>query len=249
MLRYFVCIGILVLILGGCSGQRINDLEKRTNSAISDIRGIQAEHTVAINSIRSELRAIQGKLEELDHVSRGKTQELEKSLAELGSRIPPPQGVPEDLLSRDDEKIARLSGPAADIFKQALRQLRTGDIEGARSSLIRFVEQNPGTAFTDNALFWLGICYTKLGEYDRAIVSFSDVFQSYPAEDMVAPALYFLAETFEKTGSKNDARMTYQKLVDEYPNSPYVLKARGKLIDSSSTKKSSLPSSSPSKKR
>jgi tetratricopeptide (TPR) repeat protein len=41
--------------------------------------------------------------------------------------------------------------------------------------------------------------------------------------------LFTLAETYEKAGASADARATYQRLVNDYPNSPYRADARQKL--------------------
>jgi tetratricopeptide (TPR) repeat protein len=41
--------------------------------------------------------------------------------------------------------------------------------------------------------------------------------------------LFALAETYEKAGSTTDARATYQRLVNDYPNSPYRNDARQKI--------------------
>jgi len=41
--------------------------------------------------------------------------------------------------------------------------------------------------------------------------------------------LFALAETYEKAGSSTDARATYQRLVNDYPNSPYRNDAREKI--------------------
>jgi tetratricopeptide (TPR) repeat protein len=41
--------------------------------------------------------------------------------------------------------------------------------------------------------------------------------------------LFALAETYEKAGSSVDARATYQRLVTDYPNSPYRTDARQKI--------------------
>jgi tetratricopeptide (TPR) repeat protein len=41
--------------------------------------------------------------------------------------------------------------------------------------------------------------------------------------------LFALAETYEKAGSSADARATYQRLVTDYPNSPYRTDARQKI--------------------
>lgn len=217
------------VFFAACAGARIDSVERQMKSDLDDLRSIQAEHTADLNTIRQELREVSGKVEELQYVAMGRTKELERTLNRLGSRVPPPPGVPEKLLNSDEEQIASLTGPAADTYKRGLNQLRAGDFEGGRETFSRFVQDNPGTAFTDNALFWLGICYGKLGQYDRAVVAFSDVFQSYPAENMVPASLYHLSETFVKMGSIQDAKLTLQKLIDEHPKSSFNRKARNRL--------------------
>ncbi len=219
-----------VLLLGSaCSGGRITALEESTKRDFRDVRSLQAETTASLNVIRQELRQMQGQIEELQHSSQGKAQQLEQSLRQLGSRVPPPEGVPAQLLTTDEEKIARITGASADEFKDALASLRAGDFAAANNLFSKFAAENPGTAFTDNALFWSGICNIKMGRYDQAVVSFSDVYQSYPAEDMVTPALFHLSVAFEKLGSKQDAIDTLQKLIDDHPSSALASKARTRI--------------------
>ncbi len=217
-----------------CSDGRITQLEETTRklkTEIADIRALQAEQTTSLRQIGSEMRSLTGRVEEVQHVSTGKTQELEQTITKLKSRVPPPAGVPEDLLNADDERIAANSGPAAEQYKLALQQIRTGDLESANQTLTSFITSNPGTAFTDNALFWLGITYQKLGKYDQAVGAFSDVFGKYPAEDFVPPSLFYLADTFVKTGAKQDAVLTLQKLLDEHPSSIVTPRAKALLSE------------------
>jgi len=44
--------------------------------------------------------------------------------------------------------------------------------------------------------------------------------------------MFALAEIYEKSGAPADARATSQRLVSDYPNSPYRADARQKLPDS-----------------
>jgi tol-pal system protein YbgF len=232
--KSFLKIPLSFFVFSGCVSSQIEALRNELKSEVSELRGIQAEHTASISEVKSELRTITGKVEEVQYVSQGKTQQLEQTIKQLGSRVPPPQGVPVDLLNEDEERISPMSGEPASLYKDALIKLRSGDFVGASDGFKSFAEGSPDTTFTDNALFWLGICYSKLGQNDRAIVSFSDVFQTFPAEDMVAPALFYLAESFQKMGSANDAKLTLQKLVDEFPRSEYAVLARAKLPKPSS---------------
>ena len=223
-------VGLLTAsVLSGCAGAQIDALRKDLQSEITELRGIQAEHTASLNELRSELRSITGKVEEVQYVSQGKTQELEKTIKQLGSRVPPPAGVPAELLDADDAKISGINGAAADAFRSALTSLRAGDFNSARDGFKSFADSNPGTAFTDNALFWLGITYLRMSENDQAVVAFSDVYRSYPAEDMVPPSLYYLGDTLAKLGQTNDAQLTFEKLAEQFPRSEFAAMARSRL--------------------
>ncbi|MCC6932589.1 MAG: tetratricopeptide repeat protein [Deltaproteobacteria bacterium] len=215
----------------GC-GPSVRDLEKgqrETQGDIGDIRSLQAEQTAAIAQLQSDIRAINGRIDEIAYLAKGRTEQLEEKLSQVSSRVPPPPGVPEDLLNEDEEAIARISSGAAEQFKTGLRQLRTGDFEGAKSSFSSFKDKNPGTAFTDNALFWIGVSNDSLGQHDRAVVAYSEVFQKYPGEDRVAVALFRLGDSFLKLGSREDAALSYQMIVDDYPKSVYAKLAQEKL--------------------
>lgn len=220
--------------LYGCSDARVNQIEqqvKQLRTDLMDLRTLQAQHSSDLSQMRTEIRQLSGRMEEVQHVSVGKTRELEETLTQLKSRVPPPAGVPEDLLAQDEERIAAVTGAAADSYRAALNMIRTGDFAGAANGFTVFTQQNPNTAFTDNGLFWLGLANEKLGRYDQAVVAYSEVFQRYSAEDMVAPALYYLAECFVKMGSRNEAVLTLQKLVDEHGRAPYGVKGRQRLAE------------------
>lgn len=190
------------------------------------MRGIQAEHTAQLSEIRAELRTLRGKVEEMQYVSQGKAQELERTIQQLGARVPPPAGVPVDLLNSDEDKIAPIQGEAADLYRGALARLRAGDFQTAKQQFSDFAAANPGTAFTDNALFWSGIASNKLGQRDQAIVAFSDVLRTYPAEDMVAASMFYLGRVFAASDARDDAVLTFQRLIDEHPRSEFAAQAR-----------------------
>ncbi len=217
----------------GC-GAGIQQLRDDTNKSLADMRSVQAQHAASIEGLKEDVRRLTGQLEESRHIAIGKTQELEQKLSAFGSRVPPPEGIPTDILELDENLIAPLTGAAADQFRAALQETRAGDLGRALADFKAFSEQNPGTAFSDNALLWSGIISSKLGQNDQAIVYLSDVFQKYPAEDRVAPALYYLGDVFSKAGQNAEAEATFQKLVDEQPRSPYAQKARERISGSGS---------------
>ncbi len=227
-----ILLGALCL-LSACSA----GLEQRMDRELREMRSIQAEQTAAITEMRHDIRELTGRLDEIQHQTKGRTTALESAIEQLGSRVPPPTGVPAKLLALDEQRIAPIQGGAADTYREALRNLRTGEFEQAHGAFTAFANQNPGTAFTDNAFFWSGICSMKLNRYERAIGEFSDVFEKYPAEDMVAPALYHMADALFHLGLGNDGVLTLQKLIDDHSDSEYAKRARERLKDASSSKK------------
>jgi TolA-binding protein len=222
-----------LLILSACSA----GLEKRMDRDFREIRSIQAEQTAAITEMRHEIRELTGRLDEIQHQTKGRTTQLESAIQQLGTRVPPPSGVPAKLLALDEQRITPIKGAAADMYRDALRLLRNGEFEQAHASFTEFAKRNPGTAFTDNAFFWSGISSMKLDRYERAIGEFSDVYEKYPAEDMVAPALYYMADALFHLGLGNDGVLTLQKLLDDHPDSEYAKKAKERLGDQSTKKR------------
>jgi len=222
-----VTFSLLLLFLAiGCSGGKIEKLETDTKRDVNDIRSLQAQLNASLSELRAELRELRGKVEELEYTSVGKTRELERTLRQFGSRVPPPEGVPADLLNRDEERIVKNSGPAAELYRRGLTSVRAGDFQGAVQTMRQFVEQNPDTAFSDNALFWMGVSLEKMGRYGDAIASYNDVMVRYPAEDMVPASLFRLGESFAKMGSVKDAMLTFDKLMDEYPKNQFSSRAK-----------------------
>jgi len=210
----------------GCSGKKI---QEQTDRELSRVRNVQAEHTATLDTLRAEIRNLSGQVEELQYRSAGKTRELERTIKDLGSRVPPAAGVPTELLAQDERLISRQTGRAADDYRVALRKLREGDFKTSLSAFQSFLRLNPNTTFSDNALFWSGISLEGLGDIGGAIASYSEVFSRFPAEDFVPVSLYHMGKGFQSLSSDREARDTFLKLRDDFPNSEYGRKASEEL--------------------
>lgn len=227
MFRYNILFAGVLILLGGCASSSKGG--RTVNDDIQDLRSIQAQQTADLNKFKDELRIIRGQIEEIQYQSLGRTEELERTVKQLGSRVPPPAGVPEDILNDDEQQIGRIPGDASSLYISGLNALRSGDFSQAEQIFVQFVAGNPDTAFTDNALLWLGICYEKLGQMDRAVLMYSDVYQKFPAEDRVPVALYRLGDVFLTLGSKDEAKLAFQKIVDDHRGSSIAKQAKEKL--------------------
>lgn len=70
---------------------------------------------------------------------------------------------------------------------------------------------------------------TAAGKTTEAIDRLKRAIESPKSAAPKDALLFALAETYEKAGSSADARATYQRIVNDYPNSPYRTDARTKI--------------------
>ena len=67
------------------------------------------------------------------------------------------------------------------------------------------------------------------GKTNEAIECLKRAIEAPQAAAPKDALLFLLAETYEKAGNATDARATFQRIVNDYPNSPYRTAAREKL--------------------
>ncbi len=84
-------------------------------------------------------------------------------------------------------------------------------------------------SLADNAQYWIGECYFALGDYRAAILAFEKVF-TFKQSNKNDYAQYKLGLCYYKLGDKKRARQEFQNLLDNYPDSPLVEKARKYLM-------------------
>lgn len=74
-----------------------------------------------------------------------------------------------------------------------------------------------------NSMYYSRICYLKgrglfnLGEYDKSIVVLSDFCHQFDKDDMYSFALYYIAEALYTDYKYDEAKVIYQRIVDEFP--------------------------------
>jgi len=105
------------------------------------------------------------------------------------------------------------------------------------------VNQLPRSSSSAPACCWSGDCYIKLGEYAKARYCYQKVVDSYPTYCLAWNALFMIGQTYEDlkgTGavSQSEAdskiKVTYQQLVEKYPDCPGAEVAQNWLNNHSS---------------
>lgn len=123
----------------------------------------------------------------------------------LAASATPPPNVPDSLRGT--------------LYDDGVRAYNEGRFDDAIQTFRDFVNQQPQSAYADDAQFFIAESNVRKGQYNNAIKEFNQVVLRYGSGDRSAAALLKLAEVFSKMGDQVDARLSLQKLVNRYPGS------------------------------
>lgn len=110
----------------------------------------------------------------------------------------------------------------------ALEQLQSVDQESLSADarvLYDAVFKEVGTSAVQS-LYRTGYAAYESGDYATAI---TDLKKCYELDNSQGDALYFLARSYQKSGDTENAKIYYQKVVDEFPNTRKATDAQGAL--------------------
>ncbi len=122
-------------------------------------------------------------------------------------------------------------------YEAAFRLYRSGEYSTAVDRFQTFLQTHASSDYADNALFWMGECYFKLGDHERAVLTFAEVVELYPDGNKVPDALYRQGRAMlalgESSGQPENytpaARQVFERIVVEHPDSERVGEAQRQL--------------------
>ena len=92
-----------------------------------------------------------------------------------------------------------------------------------------FLKKHPKHDLNVNAMYWIGEALYGEKEYERAILQFQDVIQQYGEHPKAAAAMFKQALSFKSLGDNQNAKTTFQKLINNFPLSPEAEKAKQQI--------------------
>jgi TolA-binding protein len=82
--------------------------------------------------------------------------------------------------------------------------------------------------YADNCHYWIGLSYFQLRDHESALEHFKQVM-NYRYSEKSDDAQMMIARTYERMGNKEQSLAEYQRLIDMYPASEYVGRARARM--------------------
>lgn len=217
-------------------------IEKGFKSDVSAVRKMSADIQATIDSTKSEMQALNGKLDDVSIAANKPVEDLaryredsDKRIIALEDRILKQQKVLDELTRKMSEMpAAKQETPAAEadaLYLKGLETFKAGDMPAAREQFSKFLEQNPQHDLAANAHFWIGETHYSEKSYEPAILAYQEVIKNYPGKEKVPAAMLKQAMAFVEIKDSKSARYVLKKLVEGFPKSEEANRARVLLKD------------------
>jgi tol-pal system protein YbgF len=115
------------------------------------------------------------------------------------------------------------------VYSSVYNDFLMGNYELAIAGFRDFLVNFPEGEYSDNASYYLGVCYHEMGSFEQAIEAFDQVINLYPKADKTPPAYYKKVAAQEQLQQNLEAIETRIKLVTIFPESQEAILARHEL--------------------
>jgi tol-pal system protein YbgF len=215
----------------------VGAIEKGFKADVLSVRKMSADIQATIDSTKSEMQALNGKLDDTtlavkkpaDDLARYR-EDADKRIIALEDRILKQQALL-DTLSKKMADLAKIKKEEANsapdsLYLRGLDSLKAGDVVTAREQFTKFLEQNSKHELAANAHYWIGDTYYSEKNYESAILSYQEVIRNYPGKEKVVAAMLKQAMAFNTIKDAKSAKFVLKKLIEGFPKSDEARKAK-----------------------
>jgi TolA-binding protein len=216
----FILIGGM-LVIGGCASSEELSEEELARQQDESHRLREAD---SLRSVSSSLRAQLSDVEQNNRSLNARVVELERRLQEEMDKA---KTSPVLTGGAALEAVTPVSGDVSEAYNGAMKKFKAGKYEEALSAFAGVKEATSGKV-KSAAAYWTGECLNGLKRYDDAVKVFEDVIAT-KGSDKRDDAQYMLAHVYLKMKDTAKAKEAYQTLIDKFPTSEYIARAKDEL--------------------
>jgi TolA-binding protein len=224
-----------------------NELQTFARQAREQLEARRRETTAIIAIAVVVAAAALGFFAWREHVQTKATGLLAEAMAVQDARVgpPPAPGTPASGLYFPTEreraqaaltkfKIAADTYPSTDAgtfarYQQGALSLSLGTPQGAIEAYQQVIARAGDGFYGQMARLGLAEAQARAGQYDQAINTFKELAQRKDGALPVDGILMQLGRTYVEAGKRADAQQTFNRLVEEYPESPFAVDARREI--------------------
>lgn len=190
-----------------------------------------------LQQYEQEIAALRGQYEELRFEIQNMKQAERERYLDLDSRLNALSSSPAGQVQAEATGAAPTSASAANpederaAYMAARDLLYASKFEDARKAFEKYLTAYPQGQFRDFSHFWLGEAWRSIQKPDRAkaMEQFRIVIERFPDSSRVPSAMYRLAVLEAESGKPAEARVTLNRVIQQFPTSSEAGYARTML--------------------
>jgi TolA-binding protein len=205
------------LIIAGCGSSDAAKIEPAQQQASATE---MMQHDMAMERAKNDsLLVIVNRLERDNQAATARAVEAETELAEM-KRMAASQAP----AMKPQSKVPSGQGS----YEEGLKLFHAHKFDEAAGQFESVLSSGSSPDLADNCHYWLGECSYGMKNYKEAIEHFNQVF-TFKISEKKDDAQMMIANSYLAMGDKERAKAEFQKLIDKYPASTYVARAKEKL--------------------
>ena len=208
----------------------ITELDKRLTKLeqILERNGL-LELSSELNKLKEEQRVLKGNIEEIKFsLDSNKIvdqtelpQQKEKALVNLATDLTSDSSTLsiENKIENNTESNINTELTGEEMYKNSFALLKAADYENAILGFREYLLKYRNGKFADNSMFWIGEAYWVTQDFEKAIVEYVQLTDTYPQSQKSSHALLKIGYCYEKLGKIAEATAALEDLQQKFPNS------------------------------
>jgi len=221
---YVVCAIFIfqgALFIAGCSS---SEEEAKIEPAQQSATEMMTQDMALQRARNDSLLILVNRLERDNQAATARAVEAETELAETRARAAAAQNTAQTSGTKPQPRMTSGGGS----YEQGLQLYHERRYDDAALNFESVLSSGSSPDLEDNCHYWLGECEYAVKNYAGAIEHFNQVF-TYKISEKKDDSQMMIANSYLAMGNKEKARTEYQKLIDKFPASTYIARAKEKL--------------------
>ncbi|EDM24415.1 tetratricopeptide repeat protein [Caminibacter mediatlanticus TB-2] len=199
----------------GVLKSQIDKVKKEQNLSVTNYKNLELK----VNNLESNITKIQTEITSLKSTIKEITKVQNENFNYLKNAI---QEILKTLNKKEQKPLDKKTA-----YKKAKKLFNEGKLQKAKEYFLYTLSKN---YFPATSAFYLGEIAFKNKEYNQALAYYKKSVEIYPKKtSFTDKLLYHSGVSFLKLGNKEAAKLSFQKLIKDYPNSKYSKIAKKEL--------------------